>query len=347
MLILMKSNADKAQLEAVARRVTELGLTPHPVSGAARTVVGITGETAAVDPAVFSALEGVSRVMRLAVPFKLAAREFRPDDTVVDVGGVRIGAGQSLCVMAGPCSFESRDQVLAVARAVKQAGATIMRGGLFKPRTSPFSFQGLGREGFELMQEVRAETGLRFVTEAIDEASLELVDEYADMIQIGARNMQNFSLLRMAGESRKPVLLKRGMSATVEEWLTAADYILSGGNSQVVLCERGIRTFATHTRNTLDLSVIPAVKELSHLPVIVDPSHGTGARRYVPSMALAAVAAGADGIMVEVHNDPEHARSDGAQSLFVEQFAELMESIPAVAVAVGRAVEQPVARVEG
>jgi len=345
MLILMKSNADAAQLAAVARRVSELGLTPHPVQGSSRTVVGITGDTNVVDPAAFSALEGVSKVMRLSVPFKLAAREFREDDTVVDVGGVRIGAGQPLCVMAGPCSFESREQVLAVARAVKAAGATIMRGGLFKPRTSPFSFQGLGPEGFRLMDEVRAETGLCFVTEAIDEESLELVDEHADMIQIGARNMQNFSLLRRAGKATKPVLLKRGMSATLEEWLTAADYVLSGGNSRVVLCERGIRTFATHTRNTLDLSVVPAVKELSHLPVIVDPSHGTGARNYVAPMALAAVAAGADGIMVEVHNDPEHARSDGSQSLFIDQFNALMESIPAVAHAVGRSTESAITQV--
>jgi 3-deoxy-7-phosphoheptulonate synthase len=345
MLILMKSNADAAQLEAVAARVSELGLTPHPLSGSSRTVVGVTGDTGGIDPAVFSALEGVSRVMRLSVPFKLAAREFCEDDTVVDVGGVKIGADQPLCVMAGPCSFENRDQVMSIAHAVKAAGATLMRGGLFKPRTSPFSFQGLGREGFKLMREVREETGLRIVTEAIDEASLELVDEHADMIQIGARNMQNFSLLRRAGRAQKPVLLKRGMSATLEEWLTAADYVLSGGNRQVVLCERGIRTFATHTRNTLDLSVVPAVKEHSHLPVIVDPSHGTGTREYVPPMALAAVAAGADGVMVEVHNDPENARSDGSQSLFLDQFVAMMESIPAVARAIGRTTEPAVTQV--
>jgi 3-deoxy-7-phosphoheptulonate synthase len=240
--------------------------------------------------------------------------------------------------MAGPCSFESEQQVLAIARAVKAAGATIMRGGLFKPRTSPFTFQGLQDDGFRLMATVRAETGLRFVTEAVDEHSLELVEEHADMIQIGARNMQNFSLLKRAGQAKKPVLLKRGMSATLEEWLTAADYILSGGNPNIVLCERGIRTFVVHTRNTLDLSAVPAAKELSHLPIIVDPSHGTGIRNYVPPMALAAVAAGADGIMVEVHNDPEQAKSDGAQSLFIEQFEEMMKSIPAVAKAVGRAV---------
>ena len=336
MLILMKSNASAEQLEAVASRVRELGLTPHPLQSSSRSVVGVTGERNGLDPAVFSALAGVSKVVRLSVPFKLAAREFHEDDTVVDVAGVKIGAGQNLCVMAGPCSFESEEQVLTIACTVKQAGATVMRGGLFKPRTSPFSFQGLHEDGVRIMQRAREETGLRFVTEALDERSLELVIEHADMIQIGARNMQNFTLLKKAGQSRKPVLLKRGMSATLEEWLTAADYILSEGNSQVVLCERGIRTFATHTRNTLDLSVVPAVKELSHLPIIVDPSHGTGYRNYVPPMALAAVAAGADGIMVEVHNDPAQAKSDGAQSLFIEQFQQMMKQIPAVAEAVGR-----------
>ena len=337
MLILMKSNASEEQLRAVAARVSELGLTAHPLKGSARTVVGVTGDINGHDPAAFSSLPGVSRVMRLSVPFKLAAREFHEDDTVVDVSGVTVGAGQKLCVMAGPCSFESPDQVLAIARAVKAAGATLMRGGLFKPRTSPFSFQGLGNGGFKLMADVRRETGLLFVTEAMDEAGLELVDEHADMIQIGARNMQNFSLLKRAGKARKPVLLKRGMSATLEEWLTAADYVLSGGNRNVVLCERGIRTFATHTRNTLDLSAVPAVKELSHLPIIVDPSHGTGFRQYVTPMALAAVAAGADGIMVEVHNEPDKAKSDGGQSLYIEQFEALMKAIPAVAAAVGRA----------
>lgn len=338
MLILMKSNASEQQLEAVAARVRDLGLTPHPLKSSSRTVVGVTGEYNGLDPAVFSALAGVSKVVRLSVPFKLAAREFHQDDTVVDVAGVKIGAGQKLCVMAGPCSFESEEQVLEIARAVKAAGASIMRGGLFKPRSSPFSFQGLQQGGAKIMDLARNETGLSFVTEALDEASLELVEEHADMIQIGARNMQNFTLLKKAGQSKKPVLLKRGMSATLEEWLTAADYILSGGNSQVVLCERGIRSFATHTRNTLDLSAVPAVKELSHLPIIVDPSHGTGIRNYVPPMALAAVAAGADGIMVEVHNNPEQAKSDGGQSLFIEQFRQMMEKIPAVAKAVGRAV---------
>lgn len=336
MLILMKSNASAEQLEAVAARVTELGLTPHPLKSSSRTVVGVTGEGNGLDPAVFSALAGVSKVVRLGVPFKLAAREFHEDDTIVDVAGVKIGPGQPLCVMAGPCSFESETQVLTIAHAVKAAGATIMRGGLFKPRTSPFSFQGLHEDGVRMMQRAREETGLRFVTEALDERSLELVVEHADMIQIGARNMQNFTLLKKAGQATKPVLLKRGMSATLEEWLTAADYILSGGNKNVVLCERGIRTFATHTRNTLDLSVVPAVKELSHLPIIVDPSHGTGYRNYVPPMALAAVAAGADGIMVEVHNDPAQAKSDGSQSLFIEQFEQMMKQIPAVAEAVGR-----------
>lgn len=337
MLILMKSNASEEQLQQVAAQVHSLGLAAHPVKGSSRTVVGVTGDTGNLDPASFSTLEGVSKVVRLSVPFKLAAREFHEDDTVVDVSGIKIGAGQKLCVMAGPCSFESMEQAFIIARAVKASGATIMRGGLFKPRTSPFSFQGLQQDGFELMDELRRETGLHFVTEAVDEASLELVDQHADMIQIGARNMQNFSLLKRAAKATKPVLLKRGMSATLEEWLTAADYLLSGGNANVVLCERGIRTFAQHTRNTLDLSAVPAIKELSHLPVIVDPSHGTGIRKYVPAMALAAVAAGADGIMVEVHHDPASALSDGQQSMFMEQFDTLMKQIPAVAQAVGRA----------
>jgi 3-deoxy-7-phosphoheptulonate synthase len=334
----MKSNATQAQLDSVAARVRDLGLTPHPLKGSSRTVVGVTGEYYGTDLAVFSTLAGVSKVVRLNTPFKLAAREFHEDETIVDIGGVRIGTGQKLCVIAGPCSFESESQVLEIARAIKAAGATVMRGGLFKPRTSPFTFQGLQDDGFKLMKTVRKETGLRFVTEAVDEHSLELVEEHADMIQIGARNMQNFALLKKAGQAKKPVMLKRGMGATLEEWLTAADYVLSGGNGNVVLCERGIRTFATHTRNTLDLSAVPAAKELSHLPVIVDPSHGTGVRNYVPPMTLAAVAAGADGVMVEVHNDPEHAKSDGAQSMFIEQFEELMKGLPAVAKAVGRSV---------
>jgi 3-deoxy-7-phosphoheptulonate synthase len=337
-LILMKSTATEAQLESVAARVRDLGLTPHPLKSSNRTVVGVTGEYNGLDPAEFRKLAGVSKVEHFSAAFKLAAREFQEDETVVNVGGVKIGAGQKLCVIAGPCSFESESQVLEIARAVKAAGATILRGGLFKPRTSPFTFQGLQDDGFKLMKTVRKETGLRFVTEAVDEHSLELVIEHADMIQIGARNMQNFALLKRAGQAKKPVMLKRGMGATLEEWLTAADYILSGGNGDVVLCERGIRTFATHTRNTLDLSAVPAAKELSHLPVIVDPSHGTGVRKYVPSMTLASIAAGADGIMVEVHNDPEHAKSDGAQSLFIEQFNELMKGVPAVAKAVGRKV---------
>lgn len=336
MLILMKSNASEQQLAAVAARVRDLGLTPHPLKSSSRTVVGVTGEYNGLDPAVFSALAGVSKVVRLSVPFKLAAREFHEDDTVVDVAGVKIGAGQKLCVMAGPCSFESEEQVLAIARAVKAAGASIMRGGLFKPRSSPFSFQGLQESGAKIMDLARQQTGLRFVTEALDEASLELVEEHADMIQIGARNMQNFSLLKRAGKSRLPVLLKRGMSATLEDLLMAADYILSGGNENVVLCERGVRTFCRHTRNTLDLSLIPAARELSHLPLVVDPSHATGDRRYVPPMALAAVAAGADGVMVEVHPAPDAALSDGAQSMLPAQFAELVPRLKAVAQAAGR-----------
>ena len=336
MLILMKALASTEQVEAVAAHVRTIGLTPHTLKGPTRTVVGVTGNRDVVDPAVFSALEGVHGVIRVSSPYKLSGREFHPEDSIADVDGVKFGASQPLVVIAGPCSIENPEQALTVARAVKAAGATVMRGGLFKPRTSPFAFQGLHEEGFEIVAEIRRETGLKFVTEAVDERSLEQIEEHADMIQIGARNMQNFQLLKRAGKSDKPVLLKRGMGATLDEWLTAADYILAGGNENLVLCERGIRTFAQHTRFTLDLSAVPAVKELSHLPVIVDPSHGTGRRSYVEAMALAAIAAGADGLIIEVHQNPAEALSDGTQSLFPEQFTRLAERLKRVAAAVGR-----------
>ncbi|MBE7490698.1 MAG: 3-deoxy-7-phosphoheptulonate synthase [Planctomycetes bacterium] len=337
MLILLKSGASAVQIEAISARAKELSLIPQPVRSGSLELLSLTGATAAVDPAAFASMPGVARVMNLSAPFRLASREFRREDTTVDVAGVRIGPG-TFTVMAGPCSIESPAQAADAANAVKAAGAPVLRGGLYKPRTSPYSFQGLGAEGFALMDTLRAQTGLRFVTEAIDEQSLEQVEAHADMIQIGARNMQNFSLLRRAGRSKLPVLLKRGMSATLEEWLNAADYVLSGGNPNVVLCERGIRTFNTHARNTLDLGVIPAARELTHLPILVDPSHGTGRATHVPAMACAALAAGADGLLVEVHPDPGHALSDGDQSLTPERFNALMKLLRQLAPAFGRAL---------
>lgn len=337
MLILLKSGVSATQIEAISARARELHLVPQPVRSGAQEIVSLTGQTSGIDPAAFSALPGVARVMMVHAPYRLASREFQPADTTVDVSGVRIGPGQ-FTVMAGPCSIESQAQATDAANAVKAAGAHMLRGGLFKPRTSPYSFQGIGENGAGLMDEIRARTGLRFVTEAIDEDSLSLIEQHADMIQIGARNMQNFSLLRRAGKSRLPVMVKRGMSATLEEWLNAADYVLSGGNPNVVLCERGIRTFNTHARNTLDLGIIPAAREVTHLPIIVDPSHGTGNSAHVPAMALAAMAAGADGLLVEVHPDPGHALSDGEQSLTPDRFNAMMKQLRALAPAFGRAM---------
>jgi len=333
MLILMKSGATPVEVEAVARFVLEAGFRVDKSNGSGPVMFSIHGGSTELDVKRAKGLPGVARIASIKTAYKLSSREFKPADTVVAVGNVKIGAGQKLAVIAGPCSFESSAQALEVARAVKQAGVQLMRGGIYKPRTSPFSFQGLRDKGVGLLAELKRETGLGFVTEAVDERSFDLLEEHADMIQIGARNMQNFELLRRAGRSRKPVLLKRGMSATLEELLMAADYILAGGNEQVVLCERGIKTFASHTRNTLDLSAVPVIKHMSHLPVIVDPSHGTGYARYVPAMALAAAACGADGIMIEVHNDPKHALSDGAQALDLAAFGALVPRIEAVATA--------------
>jgi len=334
-LILLKSGASTGQIEAISARARELRLVPQPVRSGIQDIVSLTGETAGVDPAAFSSLPGVARVMNVCAPYRLASREFQPADTTVDVAGVKFGP-KHFTVIGGPCSIESPAQAGAVANAVKAAGAPMLRGGLYKPRTSAYSFQGIGEAGAAMMDIVRAQTGLRFVTEAIDEPSLELIEQHADMIQIGARNMQNFSLLRRAGKSKLPVLLKRGMSATLEEWLNAADYVLSGGNTNVVLCERGIRTFNTHSRNTLDLGVIPAARQLTHLPIVVDPSHGTGNADHVPAMCFAALAAGADGLLVEVHTDPEHALSDGDQSLTPEKFNAMMKQLHALAPAFGR-----------
>ena len=330
MLVVMRALASEGDIARVCAKIETLGFRPHVMPGAQRTAVGITGNPGPVDPAEFEGLPGVAEAIRVSKPYKLVSREVKPDDTVVRIGGVPVGAG-GLTLIAGPCSVESREQIFAAARAVKAGGAQLLRGGAYKPRTSPYAFQGMHEEGLRLLAEARAETGLGVVTEAIDVETFDLVERYADCIQIGARNMQNFSLLRRAGRSRLPVLLKRGNSSTLEELLMAAEYVLSEGNYQVVLCERGVRTFTDHTRNTLDLSVIPAVQQLSHLPIIADPSHGTGKRDKVLPMARAAVAAGAAGIMVEVHPDPDRALSDGYQSLYPEQFNELARECRAIA----------------
>jgi 3-deoxy-7-phosphoheptulonate synthase len=324
MLIVMKMDATPGQIGGVVRKVESHGLKAHPITGTQRTAVGITGNVGIVEPALFESLDGVLEVIAVSHPYKLVSREFRGDDSVIDIAGVRFG-GPGLVVIAGPCSVESFEQTLKVARRVKAAGAQMLRGGAFKPRTSPYSFQGLGVEGLEILARVRAETGLPIVTEALDIDVLDTVAEVADMVQIGARNMQNFTLLRRAGACGKPVLLKRGMTATVNEWLLAAEYMLDQGNSEVVLCERGIRTFTDHTRNTLDVSVVPAVKRISHLPVIADPSHAAGRRDTVLPLARAALAVGADGLMIEVHEHPDEALSDGNQALLPEQFDQLME----------------------
>ena len=318
----MRAQASDAEIAAVCEKIQSLGFRPHVMPGAERTAIGITGNHGPVPAAEFESLSGVAEAIPVSKPYKLVSREVKPDNTIVNVAGIPVG-GTELALCAGPCSVESREQILAAARAVKSAGAHLLRGGAYKPRTSPYAFQGLGEEGLKYLSEARAETGLGIVTEAIDVETFDLVEEYTDCIQIGARNMQNFSLLRRAGRARKPVLLKRGMSSTLDEFLMAAEYILSEGNYQVILCERGVRTFADHTRNTLDLSVVPAVQTLSHLPIIVDPSHGTGKRDKVHPMALAAIAAGACGLIVEVHPNPDRALSDGFQSLFPDQFQEL------------------------
>ena len=331
----MERNASTQLVDAVTARLEQLGYKIHLSVGVERTIIGVIGEKRPEYMEQLAAMAGVESIVPILRPFKLASREFHPGPTAVQVGNVTIG-GDEIIVMAGPCAVESEEQILAIAREVKAAGAQILRGGAFKPRTSPYSFQGLEEEGLKLLALARKETGLPIVTEVVNPRDIELVEKYADMLQVGARNMQNFTLLREIGQSKKPVLLKRGLAATVEEWLMAAEYIISGGNSNVVLCERGIRTYETGTRNTLDLSAVPAVKHYSHLPIIADPSHGTGRWRYVKPMAKAAIAAGADGLMIEVHSRPEEALSDGAQSLTPDNFRQLMVEIKAVAEAVGR-----------
>lgn len=342
MLVVMTIGATREEIAQVVATIEGQGLKAHPIPGAQRVAIGITGNRDVVNPALFENLPGVLEVIRVSNPYKLVSREAKAEDTVVRVGGVPVGGGH-FAVMAGPCSVESEEQTLTIARAVRAAGAQILRGGAFKPRTSPYSFQGLGKRGLEILSQVSREVGLPIVTEALDERSLELVVEYADMIQIGTRNMQNYSLLRRCGETRKPVLIKRGMSATVEELLMAAEYVLSEGNYQVVLCERGIRTFADHTRNTLDLACVVAVQRLSHLPIIVDPSHATGRRNKVVPLARAAAAVGADGVMVEVHHDPARALSDGSQAILPEELGQLMRQLPNILPLTGRTMAQPLA----
>jgi 3-deoxy-7-phosphoheptulonate synthase len=329
-LVVMKALAAPAAIARVCERIQTLGFRPHIIPGEQRTAVGITGNSGPIDSAEFEGLPGVAEAIRVSKPYKLVSREMKRENSVVLVNGVAVG-GEEMVLCGGPCAVESREQILESARAVKAAGGQLLRGGAYKPRTSPYSFQGLAEEGLRYLADARDETGLGIVTEAVDTDTIDLVERYADCIQIGARNMQNYSLLRRAGRAKKPVLLKRGMSSTLEEFLMAAEYILSEGNRNVILCERGVRTFADHTRNTLDLSVVPAVQSLSHLPIIVDPSHGTGKRDKVLPMALASIAAGASGLIVEMHPAPEQALSDGYQSLDPMQFAEMAEECRAIA----------------
>jgi 3-deoxy-7-phosphoheptulonate synthase len=335
MLVVMQQGASEAQIQGVIDRLVGLGFTVHRSTGVMHTVLGGVGPVEELDPADFEAMDGVKECHRIVSPYKLASRNWRPQGTVIKIKNVEIG-GTKVVTMAGPCSVESREQIETVAKFVASQGAQIMRGGAFKPRSSPYSFQGMGEEGLRLMREAADRNGLLVVSEVMDHIQLPLLEKYADILQIGARNMQNFNLLREVGKTRTPVLLKRGIAATIEELLLAAEYVMSGGNYNVILCERGIRTFETYTRNTMDISAIPVVKKLSHLPIFGDPSHGTGRRDQVLPMARAAVAAGADGLIVEVHPDPDHAMSDGAQTLTHAQFGEMMQQVRKIADAVGR-----------
>jgi len=326
MLIVMDKDATPEQISQVVAKITSLGFLAQPIPGGSRTAIGILRNPGPVDPALFLDMPGVIQAIPVSKPYKLVSREMKREDTIVRVAGLEIGKGRFV-VMAGPCAIESEVQALTIAKAVKAAGAQIFRGGAYKPRTSPYSYQGMGKSGLKILAKVREETGLLIVTEAVDHDSLKLVAEYADIVQIGARNMQNFTLLRRAGHIGKPVLLKRGMYATLEEWLMSAEYVMSEGNPEVILCERGVRGIGDHTRNLLDLASIPAVRRESHLPIVVDPSHAAGRRDLVLPLARAAVAAGADGLLIEVHHDPEKALSDGAQSLYPQQFANLMADL--------------------
>jgi 3-deoxy-7-phosphoheptulonate synthase len=338
----MEAGARPEEIEAVIRHIERIGLRAHAIPGAQRTAIGITGNRGAVDPAVIENFSGVKEVIPVSHSYKLVSREAKPDDSIISVGGVDVG-GNGIVVVGGPCAVETYDQTRTIAERIKRGGGQLFRGGAYKPRTSPYSFQGLEEKGLEILARVREEFDLPIVTEAIDHESLALVDQYADCIQIGARNMQNFSLLKAAGRARKPVLLKRGMSATLDELLLSAEYIMSEGNYNVMLCERGVRTFSDHTRNTVDLSIVPAVKRISHLPILVDPSHGTGKRNKVVPMSRAAIAVGADGVLVEVHHKPEEALSDGPQALLPDTFDQLVREVDAIAHVLGRSLQPALA----
>jgi 3-deoxy-7-phosphoheptulonate synthase len=341
MIIVMQQHAEPKHIEAVVRRVEEMGYKVHLSRGEARTIIGIIGaDEHLLHQSAFEAMDGVEKTMRVMQPFRVASRDFTQQNTVIDVNGVQIG-GHKVVVMAGPCSVESREQILETAHAVKEAGAKVLRGGAFKPRTSPYSFQGLGLKGLEYLAEAREQTGLPIITEVMTVEAVPMVAEYADILQIGARNMQNYGLLQAVGKVKRPVMLKRGISGTIEELLMCAEYIVSSGNNNVLLCERGIRTYETATRNTFDLNAVPVLKQATHLPVVADPSHGTGYRELVPAMARAAVAAGADALIIEVHPDPDNAMSDGRQSLDLNEFARLMDQLRRVAVAIDRTLGQP------
>jgi len=337
MMIIMKAHATPQQVENVIQHIKAAGLSAHLSQGVEATIIGAIGETHDIPLDRFERLDGVDTVQRITPPYKLASRQFHPEDSVFSLDGFRVG-GEEVVIIAGPCAVESRTQILETAQAVKEAGGSALRGGVYKPRTSPYSFQGLGEEGLEYLAEARHETGLPIVAEIMSQVQLELMVRYVDVLQIGARNMQNFNLLRAVGETRTSVLLKRGLSATIEEWLMSAEYVLAGGNQRVMLCERGIRTFETATRNTTDINAVPVLKSLTHLPVMLDPSHSTGQAGYVAAVARAAVAAGADGLIVEVHPDPAHAVSDGKQSLRPEKFAEMVQQVNAIAATLGRRV---------
>ena len=341
MLVIMKHDATDDQIQSVIQEIERLGFEAHPMSGVTRTAIGITGNQSPIDQTMIEALPGIAQTIRVSKPFRLVSREAKAEGTVVDVNGVKIG-GKELAIIAGPCAVESQSQILDAAERVKAAGGHILRGGAFKPRTSPYSFQGLGEKGLQLLAEARRVTGLPVVSEVMDAESTTIAAKYVDVLQIGARNMQNYALLKLAARTGKPILLKRGAAATLEELLSAAEYVLAEGNYHVILCERGVRGFSDFARNTLDLSVIPAAKEWSHLPIITDPSHGTGRRGMIIPMARASIAAGADGVMVEVHPDPEHALSDGFQSLYPPQFEQLVRELSLIAPIVGRVLPRHV-----
>ena len=337
MIVVMKKNATEHQVQKVIDKIKESGLKPHLSKGEIVTIIGIIGDERKVPESQIRSIEGVEKIMPVLAPYKLVSKDFRPEKTVVTVDGVKIGSNDVI-VMAGPCSVESKEQIIETAKAVKKVGARILRGGAFKPRTSPYSFQGMGEEGLKLLKQAKDETGLPIITEVMDPRNVQLVSKYADILQIGARNMQNYDLLKEVGKNGHPVLLKRGLSATINEWLMSAEYIMAEGNHDVILCERGIRTFENYTRNTLDLNAVPAIKELTHLPIIVDPSHGTGKYTLVSPMSKAAIAAGADGLLIEVHPNPEKSVSDADQTISTKRFENLMQELKLIANAIGRKI---------